>query len=142
MDKTTLYAYIQFIGKDDFPLDVVTERLGVEPTRTWKVGDRVNKHTPLERFYTCWKYESEKLETLDPEDVLRPILDVFKFKIDTINQLKEELNIDVQIELVIVMENGRTPGLVIYPEFSSFVSAINACIDIDMYIHPFAGEEG
>lgn len=141
MDKTTLYAYIQFSGNDDFPLDVVTENLGVKPTSTWKVGDRVNNHTPLERYYTCWKYESRKLETLDPEDVLRPILDVFKFKVDTINQLKEELNLDVQIELVIVMENGQTPGLVIYPEFSGFASAINAFIDIDMYISSFTVDE-
>ena len=141
MDSTTLYAYIQFTGNDDFPLDVVTERLNVQPTRTWKVGDRVNEHTPLERFYTCWKYESEKLETLDPEEVLRPILDVFKLKVDVINQLKEQLDLSVHIELVIIMENGDTPGLVIYPELSAFAAAIDAFIDIDMYVNSFSEPE-
>lgn len=71
MDKTRLYAYIKFIGNDDFPLDVLTERLGVKPTSTWKVGSRVN-----------------------------------------------------------------------YPEFSAFAAAINAFIDIDMYVNPFNGYEG
>ena len=35
MEKTNLYAYISFTGNDDiddFPTEVVTEMLGVEPT--------------------------------------------------------------------------------------------------------------
>ena len=74
MQKTTLYAYISFTGKDDvddFPLEVVTERLGVQPTKTWRIGDRVNNF--VSRFYNCWKYESERLETLDADDVLLQI---------------------------------------------------------------------
>ena len=54
MQKTTLYAYIRFIGKDDiddFPLEIVTERLGVQPTKTWRIGDRVNNF--VSRFYNC-----------------------------------------------------------------------------------------
>ena len=61
--------------------------------------------------------------------------------IQLINQLKKQLDLEVQIELVIEMENGRTPGLVISPEFSRFASSINAAIDIDMYVYPFSGEE-
>lgn len=141
MEKTSIYAYIKFMGNNDFPLEALTESLGVKPTSTWKVGDRVNKHTPLERFYTCWKYESEKLETLDPEDVLRPLLDLFKLKVDIINQLKEQLDLEVQIELVIEIKNGQTPSLVIYPELSDFAAAINALIDIDMYVYTFSESE-
>lgn len=141
MEQTTLYAYIKFSGNDDFPLEAVTESLGIEPTQTWKVGDRVNHHTPLERFYTCWMYKTEKLETLVVEEVLDPIYDLFHPKVDTINQLKKQFDLDVQLELVIEMENGRTPGLVISPEFSRFASSINAFIDIDMYVHPFSGED-
>jgi len=43
----------------------------------------------------------------------------------------------VQIELVITMIDGYTPGLVISPEFSRFAAAIDAYIDIDMYVWPF-----
>lgn len=38
------------------------------------------------------------------------------------------------------MENGRTPGLVISPQFSRFASSVDALIDIDMYVYPFSGE--
>ncbi|WP_336047092.1 hypothetical protein [Solibacillus ferritrahens] len=35
MEQTSFYTYIKLAGKDDFSLDEVTKRLGVEPT-----GDR------------------------------------------------------------------------------------------------------
>lgn len=138
MEKTTLYAYISFTGNDnvdDFPLETVTERLNVQPTETWRMGDKINNFH--NRSFTCWKYQSETLETLDSEDVLRPILNVFQFKTDAINQVKKELNLNVQIYLVITMIDGYTPGLTIFPEFSKFAVAINAFIGIDMYVYPF-----
>ena len=141
MEQTTSYAYIKFSGNDDFPLDIVTERLGVQPTKTWKVGEKVHANKPLKRFYTCWIYKIDKLETLVVEDVLEPLYDLFNSKVDTINQLKKQLDLDVKIALVIEIENGRAPGLVISPEFSRFVSSINAFIDIDMYVYQFSGEE-
>lgn len=36
------------------------------------------------------------------------------------------------------MIDGYTPGLVISPSFSSFAAAIDAYIDIDMYVWPFS----
>lgn len=144
MEKTTVYAYVSFTGNEnvvDFPLEVLTERLGVQPTETWRVGDKVNINYSRVRSFTCWKYESETLETLDVDDVLLPILNVFQSKTVIINQLKKELNLDVQIELVITMIDGYTPGLVISPEFSSFAAAIDAYIDIDMYVRPFSEPE-
>ncbi|AWE08071.1 hypothetical protein DCE79_12035 [Lysinibacillus sp. 2017] len=142
MEKTSLYAYISFTGKDDvddFPVEVVTEMLGVQPTTILRMGERINDvHT---RSFTSWQYESETLETLDVDDVLLPILNFFQDKADSINRLKEELNLNVQIELVITMIDGYTPGLVISPQFSRFASAINAFIDIDMYIYPFSEPE-
>jgi len=140
MGKTSLYAYILFSGNYDFPLNVVTERLGIKPTKTWKFGERVKPTQPknqLLRSYTGWHFEIETKESLDSEDVLRPLLEVFQPKTDTINQLKEELNLDVSLELVIQIYDGNTPGLVIFPEFSKFAAEINAILDVDMYVYSF-----
>lgn len=109
----------------------------MQPTKTWKVGERVKPNHPINqllRSYTGWHYEIERKESLDTEDVLRPLLEVFHSKTDTINQLKEELTLDVSLELVIQIYDGYTPGLVIYPEFSKFAAEINAFLDIDMYV--------
>ena len=142
MEKTSLYAYIHFTGKediDDFPVEVVTEMLGVQPTTIWRLGEKINDvHT---RSFTSWKYESKTVETLNVDDVLLPILNVFQYKTDTINRIKEELNLNVRIELVMTMIDGYTPGLTISSEFSSFASAINASIGIDMYVYPFSDPE-
>ena len=142
MEKTHLYAYIAFTGKDDiddFPVEIVTKMLGVQPTTILRKGERINDvHT---RSFTSWQYKSEVLETLDVDDVLLPILNVFQDKTDLINRLKEELNLNAIIRLVITMIDGYTPGLVISPEFSRFASAINAFIDIDMYVYPFSESE-
>lgn len=59
MGKTSLYAYILFSGNDDFSLNIVTERLGIQPTKTWKVGERVKPNQPknhLLRSYTGWHF--------------------------------------------------------------------------------------
>lgn len=138
MAQTSLYAYIALQGNDDFPLEVVTERLVIQPTRTWKVGEKVHPNKPLERLYTCWIYQIDQLETLVVEDVLDPLYNIFHPKVESINQLKQQFDLTVQIELVIEMENGHTPGLVISPEFSRFASSLDALIDIDMYVYPFS----
>ncbi|WP_313893593.1 DUF4279 domain-containing protein [Psychrobacillus sp.] len=140
MDKTSLYAYILFSGNDDFPIDVVTEKLGVQPTKTSKVGERVIPNHPINLLvHSCtdWCFEIGTKETLDTEEVLRPLLEVFQSKTDTINQLKEELNLDVRLELVMLIYDGYSPGLVIYPEFSKFAAEINAFLDVDMYVFSF-----
>ncbi len=141
MAQTTLYAYLKLTGNDDFPLEVVTERLGIQPTRTWKVGEKVHPDKPLERFYTCWKYETQKLETLAVEEVLDPLYHVFHPKVEMMNELKQQFDLTIQIELVIEIEKGWAPGLVISPEFSRFASSLDAYIDVDMYVYPFGQEE-
>lgn len=45
MEKTSLYAYISFTGKDDvddFPVEVITDMLGVQPTTIYRMGERIN----------------------------------------------------------------------------------------------------
>ena len=94
MGQTSAYAYIKLWGNDDFPLQVVTERLGIEPTNTWKVGEKVHPDKPLERFYTCWKYKIDPLETLVVEDVLDPLYNIFHPRVEIIDAL---IDIDMYV---------------------------------------------
>lgn len=140
MEKTNLYTYIIFEGNDDFPLEVVTDRLQIQPTETWEVGDRIAPNHPINkrvRSYTAWKYTIAK-ETVDSDDVLCPLLEVFRDKTHIINELKEELNVNVRLELVVFIHDGDTPGLFIHPEFGQFTAAINTGLDIDMYVYSFS----
>lgn len=90
------------------------------------------------RSFTSWQYESQTLETLDVEDVLLPILNVFQDKTDLINRVKEELNLNVRVYLVINIVNGHTPGMTISPELSKLLSSIDAPLGIDMHVYSFS----
>lgn len=143
MEKTNLYSYIVFEGNDDFPLEAVTNRLQVHPTETWKVGERIAPNHPINkklRSYTTWKYTIAK-ETLDSDDVLCPLLEVFRDKTHIMNELKKELNVDIRLQLVIFIYDSHTPGLFIHPEFAQFAAAINTGLDIDMYAYSYSEPE-
>lgn len=107
------------------------------------MGERYAPNHPINKkinFYTSWASKIEK-ETLSSDDVLSPLLEIFHEKTHIINELKEELNLDVQLELVVNIHEGYTPGLFIHPEFSQFAAAINAGLDIDTYVYSFCEPE-
>lgn len=108
LEQTSFYTYIK-LAADDFLLDTVTERLGVE--------------------------------SLDIDDVLNPLYDLFNPKVDIINALKEQYDLSVHIAVVIEIENGCKPGFTISPAFSHFASSLDAEIDIDLYAYPFSEVE-
>ena len=139
MEKTSLYAYIALQGEEfaDYPLKMVTEHLSIQPTQTWKLGERVHpnkSNNPLERTNTCWKYKTDKIETVDSEDVLLPILEVFQSKEAVINQLKKKFNLEVSLVVVSEVYNGEMPALVLHPEFSRFLASIDARLEFDTYV--------
>lgn len=107
MEQTSFYTYIKLEGNDDFPLDEVTERLRMEPTEAWRVGEKVRPGSPLERLYTCWKYKIGPVESLDVDDVLVPLYDRFHSKVDILHALKEQYDVSVRIVVVIEIENGE-----------------------------------
>lgn len=138
MEQTSFYTYIKLAENEDFPLDEVTKRLGVEPTTTWRVDEKVRPHQPLERFYTCWKYKVGPVQSLDVDDVLEPLYAQFYSKVDIINNLKEQYDLSVRIVVVIEIENGCKPALTIAPAFSRFASSVGADIEVDLYAYPYS----
>lgn len=138
MEQTSFYTYIKLAGNDDFPLDEVTKRLQIEPTDVWRVGDKVRPDSPLERFYTCWKYKIGPVQSLDVDDVLEPLYDQFHSKVDIINALKAQYDLSVRIVVVIEIENGNKPALTMAPTFSQFASSIGADIEVDLYAYSYS----
>ena len=139
MEKTNLYASITLKGEEfaDYPLEIVTELLGIQSTQTWKMGERVHPNKPnlpLERTYTCWKFKTDQIETLDSEDVLRLIFEVFESKAEVMNQLKSNLNLQVSLAVVSEVYNGEMPALVIQPSFSKFLATVDASLEFDTYV--------
>ncbi|GGA60681.1 DUF4279 domain-containing protein [Ornithinibacillus halotolerans] len=143
-DKSEIKVYLTLYG-DDFPLEEVTEKLGIEPTRTCKKGDEMvpphGTYKPaIKRYYpdTSWELDSGYIESTDVEVEFDKLVDKLRSKIFIINELREKYNLKSYIQVVPQLYNGDTPILTVNKKLINFAYRIQAeFIDYDMYIYPF-----
>ena len=139
MAKTKVMVYFNIKG-DDFPLETVTELLGITPTNTMKKGELGSPEHPPYRF-TSWSYGTDYEETLDIDNQLLPVLEALKDKIDIINYIQSTYDAHCSIVIVPEIYDGRTPGIAFEKDTIEFIYRINASIDIDLYAMPYADDD-
>lgn len=144
LDKTQVMVYFSFYG-DEFPIDYVTETLEIQPTKTYKKGDTIvrpfnQKVTSTKTHYrleTAWELSTGYQESFDVKEQMDQILGPLKSKATIINQLKTKYKLECKIFIVIIMENGDSPGLYLDNEQIEFANSIKAEFDIDLYANPY-----
>ncbi len=139
MEKTQVMVYFSMFA-DEFPLDAVTKQLGIEPTESYKKGDIIKKISPTEnhvRSYTRWKLSTGYQESLDVGGQMDMIIDQIGDKSAVINDLKRQFGLDCRFTIVIIMNNGYTPGLYLDQSIIAFANSINADFDIDLYANSY-----
>ncbi|MEH7483299.1 DUF4279 domain-containing protein [Neobacillus drentensis] len=144
MDKTQVMVYFSLYG-DDFPIEYVTESMGIELTNSYKKGDViVRPHNPNVistksqfRNETAWELSTGYQESFDVKEQMDQILERLKNKATRINQLKKKYELKCDFSIVIIMENGDTPGLHLDNEQIEFANSIKAEFDIDLYASPY-----
>ena len=136
MKETNIYAEFRIMG-DTFDPDVITQALSVQPTEIWRKGDCVysnrGKLTTL-RQYTNWGYQTAVTETLDINTPIRTLQAVFADKTDTLLHLQKQYDLSFTIDIVIEVENNEPPAMCLEGFVLAFSTALDARIDIDMYI--------
>lgn len=143
-EKTKIMVYIRFYG-DDFPLEEVTEKIGLEPTKTEKKGEemippngRVNPN--FRRYYpeTCWELSTEYEETIFFEDQMNQIIEKLRSKTFVINELREKYGLKSHVQVVLQVENGETPIITLDKRMIRFAHQIETeYIGFDMYLMPY-----
>jgi Domain of unknown function (DUF4279) len=140
LDKTQVKAYFTIYG-DDFPIDYVNESLGIEPTDSYYKGDIIarplNQNTPQFRKETAWQLSTDYQESYDVKEQMNQILIPLKNKAEVINQLKNKYKLKCDFSIVVIIENGETPGLHLDLEIIEFTNSIGAEFDIDLYANPY-----
>ena len=139
MEKTQVMVYFSMFA-DEFPLDAVTKQLGIEPTESYKKGDIIKKISPTEnhvRSYTRWKLSTGYQESLDVGGQMDMIINQIGDKSAVINDLKKQFGLDCRFTIVIIMNNGYTPGLYLNQSIIAFANSINADFDIDLYANSY-----
>ena len=131
--KNECYTYFNIVG--DFDPDEVTERLGLAPDETWKIGDT---RRDGEKFdFASWRYGRCDRYDVYTENQMRKTIEKLIDKVGELNRIREEN--DVEFYLVIVPElyvDEINPCLAPSLDVIDFCHATRTKIDIDLYLYP------
>lgn len=129
-------VYFSLFG-NNFPIDMVTKKLEVTPTKAYKKGDLIpNCSVTHYRKETSWDFGTGYQDSLDVNGQLNQILYKFRGKESLINEIIEDYSIDCKFIIVIKIENGNTPALYLNKDIVKFASDIGAEFDVDLYANP------
>ncbi|MFP3508690.1 DUF4279 domain-containing protein [Peribacillus sp. SIMBA_075] len=134
-------AYFSAFG-DEFPLEIVTDVLGIEPTETYKKGDIIESSTNpnlvstkiRRRKKTDWTLSTGYQESYDINNQLNPILKSLEGKTEDLKQLKVKYGLEFLFMIVIQIENNEKPAMYLQKNIIDFSSLIQAEIVFDLYI--------
>jgi hypothetical protein len=142
MDETQVMVYFNLSG-DEFPVEVVSERLQVSPTKSYKKGDIIRKTNETEnitRNYTSWQLSTGYQESSDVGDVMEQLILKLKDKSAIINELKREFGLECRFTIVIKINDSHTPAFHLDNPVIDFANSIKADFDIDLYANPYVEE--
>ena len=126
IDQTNIMVEFVVIG-DEFPLDTVTERLGVKPSNMYMKGDH--------RKETAWCISTGYENSLDVGEQLNKLISILDHKQQVLNQLKEEYDLDYKFFIVVKIEQNQSPGVYFDKRIIKFAHDIQAEFDIDLYVY-------
>ena len=117
---------------DDFDVDYVSNKLGINPTRIRNKDEVLNNGR---RFgMTEWEVEFERECSYSIENQYEKITSMVKGKTDILSELCVECNATWHIAFYIYIENGDIPASYLTKEFIAFAAAIGATVDFDIYV--------
>lgn len=108
---------------------MVTKELGIEPTSLMIKKDPVPKST-------AWKYKIEVGNEIDLETPLEKLINIFEPKIEVINRLKRDLNLETRLQFVIDIDinpDASTPYFGLNKRTIDFLSKTETEVDFDLY---------
>ena len=131
MTENSCYTYFRITG--DFDPDIITIRLGLQPDRFWKIGDKCRNGTVYD--FASWEIgrceEYDVLTENQMHKTIAPLLD----KMDLLNRIREEFDVSFTLEIVPTIYAGNTnPCLAPSLKTIDFCHATRTEIDIDLYM--------
>src|SRR5215813_10988960 len=129
---TSILSSLTLTGPS-FDPDNVTRRIGLEPTNTCKIGDRV-QGTQILRKHCGWVWSTPREESIDLGKQVAALLERLGPFLHRINQVREELGLEVEISCAIYIE-GPTPSVHFDRSALSLMNQLEAEIDLDIYVY-------
>lgn len=131
MPENSCYTY--FAIKGDFNPDDITRRLGLNPSKVWKKGDKRNNGTEYDFSY--WEFgfcdEYDVVTEKQMQKTLEPLLS----KTAILNEIRKDCDVVFVLEIVpTVYSENATPCLAPSMEVIDFCHETRTEIDIDLYV--------
>ena len=131
MTENSCYTYFRITG--NFDPDIITIRLGLQPDRFWKIGDKRRNGTEYD--FASWEIgrceEYDVLTENQMHKTIAPLLD----KMDLLNRIREEFDVSFTLEIVpTIYADNTTPCLAPSLKVIDFCHATRTKIDIDLYV--------
>ena len=96
MTENRCYTYFRITG--DFDPDVITEQLGLQPNKTWKIGDKRRDGTTYD--FSSWvSGYCDKYDVL-VENQMHTTIDPLLDKMDLLNEIREKFDVTFTLEIV------------------------------------------
>ncbi|WP_346859451.1 DUF4279 domain-containing protein [uncultured Draconibacterium sp.] len=134
METGNSYVYFALKG-DSFDTDEVTNRLGIKPTDSWRKGDKGFYKSAVE--FAMWRLSTDKgKEYIQIDNLVDEIVSQLYDKIEIINDLKKQFNLDSVLEIVLYIdtnEDNSTPALGHDLKTIEFLYKTSTTTDIDIY---------
>ena len=134
METCKTYVYFALTG-EDFDPQKITDRIGINPTESWKKGD--NGKYNFDMKYSCWKLSTlTGKEEIEIDNLVSEIINKLNCKIDIINELKIQFNLASRLEIVLDIDINpikSTPALGHDLRTIEFLFLTKTKTDIDIY---------
>ncbi|GET34637.1 hypothetical protein PbJCM13498_35000 [Prolixibacter bellariivorans] len=134
METGNSYVYFALKG-DNFDTDEVTNRLGIEPTDSWRQGEKGKYKSAVE--FASWKLTAAKgKEYLQIDNLVDEIVSLLYDKIEIINDLKRQFELDSVVEIVLYIdtnEDASMPSLGHDLKTIEFLYRTQTKTDVDIY---------
>lgn len=123
-------AHAEFrILTDKLDSTEITKLLGLNPTRTWTIGDSI-QNTKLKRKHNGWCFSTDEGEL---EKSVNSIIETMLPKTDVIERLIHTHNIIVLLSCVVYIEEDKEIPVVSFnPKTLLGLAKLNASLDVDI----------
>jgi hypothetical protein len=124
--------YFRFYG-DAFDPDEITRRLGVEPTKKFRLGEPITEDGRARWPSYGWIIEVGPRKALDIEDMLPELRERADVSPKAVKQLCADLNLDLVITCGVgVGEADDYPGMFFPADFLAWVVELGASVNVDV----------
>ncbi|MFN8398171.1 MAG: DUF4279 domain-containing protein [Bacteroidia bacterium] len=134
-DERQFHSYVYFaLFGDNFDPEVISARLELQPSDSWRKGDHRKSGHPEQHAY--WRLISQEDEALDMNLLVEEVLTPLFQKVEAINAVKSELGLDSVLEVVMWIDtepSSSTPFLGHDRRTIEFLYRTNTHTDVDIY---------